>query len=226
MSKAIVIYSGGADSLTLLRQVNAMEFYDEIIAVSINYGQRHKIELEYAARQCEELALEHKIIDLSMLRDILSASALTSDMEMPTGHYQAENMKQTVVPNRNAIMINIAAGYAMTIGAKDMYMGAHAGDHYIYPDCRPEFFEAQARVLAISGETPINILTPFLHMDKAAIMRVGNNLDIDYVDAWTCYDPQNFEDTDLVPCGECGSCVERIEAVNLSHAIDTTVYAK
>lgn len=224
MSKAIVIYSGGADSLTLLRHVIAMNLYNDVVAVSVNYGQRHKIELDYAARECERQEIIHKIIDLQNLRDILGNSALTDDREMPVGHYQAEHMRQTVVPNRNAILVNIAAGYAMSIGAKDLYMGAHAGDHYIYPDCRPEFFEAQAKVLTISGESPVFILTPFLHMDKGAIMRVGNGLGIDYFDAWTCYDPQ-YDGVEVRPCGKCGSCVERIEAVEQAQALDSTVYA-
>ena len=224
MKKAVVIYSGGADSLTLLTEM--IETRVPVHALSVDYGQRHNVELEYAKRHCEAEKIDHTIIDLSSLREVLAASALTSDAEMPTGHYQAENMRQTVVPNRNAILLNIAAGFATTIGAKTVMYGAHAGDHYIYPDCRPKFIREQSQVLLISQEEPIQLMAPYVNLTKAEIMRIGSVLGIDYVNAWTCYDPQPSSQKDVVvACGVCGSCVERIEAVALSKAKDSTVYA-
>lgn len=222
MTKAMVIYSGGADSYTTLMHV--IDAGIEVEAVSVDYGQRHSIELEYAKAVCEELGIHHHIVDLRSLRDLLSNSALTSDMEMPTGHYQAEHMRQTVVPNRNAILINVAAGIALNREIYHLYTGVHAGDHYIYPDCRPEFIARQAAVLTISMERPVQLMAPFVNVDKAELMRRGVQLGLDYGKAWTCYDPQTVEGQ-VVACGKCGACVERKESVEASGATDSMVYA-
>jgi 7-cyano-7-deazaguanine synthase len=142
MKKAVIILSGGMDSTTLLYDIMKQGY--EAYALSINYGQKHSKELEFAKRTCKKLNVAHKVIDLSAAgKELLSQSALTSKkIKIPEGGYREENMRLTVVPNRNMIFLSLAVGYAITLGAKKVFYGAHAGDHAIYPDCRGEFVEA------------------------------------------------------------------------------------
>ena len=130
--KVIVIYSGGMDSFTVLNK--ALEDGKSPMALSFNYGQRHKKELDYAARVCTELSIPHKIVDISAINDLIGGSALTSDIDVPEGHYEEPSMKTTVVPNRNMILLSMAVGYAVSEEATKVYYGAHSGDHAIYPD--------------------------------------------------------------------------------------------
>ena len=139
MKKAVVIYSGGMDSRTVLEKA-IQDDYD-VHALSFNYGQRHSVELEYAKRVTDKKGITHKIIDITSINDLLQGSSLTGDIDIPEGHYEEESMKSTVVPNRNMIMLSLAIAYAVSIGTDKVYYGAHAGDHAIYPDCRPEFLE-------------------------------------------------------------------------------------
>ena len=138
--KTIIVLSGGLDSSTLLYKL--INEGKEVKAISFNYGQRHSKELEYAAKTCAKLNIEHKIVDMIFLKELVSNSALTSDIAVPEGHYAGENMKQTVVPNRNMIMASIAIGWAVNEDFDEVALGVHAGDHAIYPDCRPEFIDA------------------------------------------------------------------------------------
>jgi len=208
MEKVIVIYSGGMDSFTLLNKL-VIDGYD-VHAVSFNYGQRHSKELDYAGRVTAELGIEHKIVDVSSINQLLQGSALTSDdMDVPEGHYEEPSMKQTVVPNRNMIMLSLAVGYAVSIGASKVYYGAHGGDHAVYPDCRPEFIDAMNAVTKIANWEPVEICTPFIDagMDKGDIAAMGKTLELDYGKSWTCYKGGDK------PCGKCGACQERIEAM-------------
>lgn len=206
MKKIVIIYSGGMDSYTLLHwalRMNAVE----IFPISFNYGQKHAKELVYAEHVCKELGLEHKIIDLQCLTPLLSNSALTSAKEIPEGHYAEESMKATVVPGRNLIMLSIAAGYAENINADIILYGAHAGDHDIYPDCRWEFVEALgATIIKGTYSHPI-LLAPFMSMSKGEIAVMGRDFNLDYSQAWTCYNGREKA------CGKCGACVERLEAM-------------
>ena len=204
--KIVVIYSGGMDSFTILNK--ALQEGHNVLAISFNYGQRHNKELDYAARACKELGIVHKLVDISAMQTLMSNSSLMakSDVIIPEGHYEAENMKSTVVPNRNMILISLAIGYAVNEGASEVWYGAHAGDHTIYPDCRPEFVEAMSKASLLANFEPIAVVAPYLNTDKIAIVKEGLAMGIDYGKTWTCYNGREKA------CGKCGSCVERLEA--------------
>ncbi len=218
--KAVVVLSGGMDSTTALYQAKADGY--ECYAISFNYGQRHKKELNFAQEVCSNLGISHEIVDLSNISSLISNSALTGDIAVPEGHYAADNMKLTVVPNRNMIMYAIAVGYAVNIKAKAMYVGVHAGDHFIYPDCRPQFIEALdvASIIGNEGfaEKGFRIIAPFLHVPKDEIVRIGTKLQVPYNLTWSCYKGGDKH------CGKCGTCVERKEAFELAKVKDPTEY--
>lgn len=207
MTRPIVVLSGGMDSATLLAYT--VHMYGEADAISVNYGQRHVRELEAAKQQAARWATRHDTIDLTALGTFLTGSALTDDIDVPEGHYADDNMKQTVVPNRNAILANIAAGVAVARQAPSIALGVHAGDHAIYPDCRPEFIKALQSLLDVANYTTVRVDAPFLHTDKAGILRIGHALGVDYAHTWTCYKGGEH------PCGLCGSCQERAEAFDI-----------
>jgi len=203
-NKTIIILSGGLDSTTVLYYF--LHKGHEIKAISFNYGQRHKIELEKAIATCKKLKISHEIVDIRTITKLISNSSLTSNIKVPEGHYEDETMKQTVVPSRNTIMASIAQGYAYNIGFDNIALGIHAGDHAIYPDCRAEFLGALREVFKINNYKPINVLAPFLHYSKAQIVKIGLKLGVDYSLTHTCYNGKE------IACGKCGSCQERLEA--------------
>jgi len=212
----VVIYSGGMDSFTVLHK--ALREGKKVHALSFNYGQRHKKELDYAASVCDSLAVPHKIVDISAINSLIGSSALTSDIEVPEGHYEEPSMKQTVVPNRNMILLSLAVGYAVSLEAKEVYYGAHAGDHAIYPDCRPEFVHRMNDVCGIANYTPVEIVTPYIDESKTAILTDGLNMGLDYGKTWTCYNGREKA------CGKCGACEERLEAFRDNNATDPLEY--
>ena len=212
MKKVVVIVSGGMDSITMLHKLKSEGH--ELKAISFNYGQKHVKELEKAKENCELLGIEHKVIDMQFLKELVSNSALTSDQAVPEGHYEDENMKATVVPNRNMIMASIAIGWAVNEGFNAIAMGVHAGDHAIYPDCRPEFVEALNAVAKIANYEAIEVLAPYLATDKVGILEDGLKIGVDYTKTWTCY--KGLE----LPCGKCGSCQERTLAFLENNAVD------
>jgi len=216
MSKAIVIYSGGMDSLTVLHR--AIEDGFDVSAISVNYGQRHAKELDYAKRTTEKMGIRHDILEMSFLRDLLGGSSLTSDKPVPLGHYADARMKQTVVPNRNMILLSLAVGAAVAQNAEVVYCGVHAGDHAIYPDCRPKFIDAMDHVSRIANYNPVRIHAPFMRQTKAQILTWGITAGVDYANSWTCYNGREHA------CGKCGSCVERLEAFGVNRAIDPLTY--
>lgn len=214
--KVVVIYSGGMDSYTVLHK--AIQAGHEVYALSFNYGQRHVRELECARQVCQELGINHKIVDISAINQILAGSSLTDNIEVPEGHYAADNMKSTVVPNRNMILLSLAVGYAVSLNAQAVYYGAHSGDHFIYPDCRPEFVQKMHDVCQIANYEPIDIISPYLHESKIEILRDGLAMGLDYSKTWTCYNGR------AKACGKCGSCQERLEAFTLNQATDPLDY--
>lgn len=214
--KVVVIFSGGMDSFTVLNKA-VREGY-EVYALSFDYGQRHKKELNYAARVCEELEVHHKIVDISAINQLIGGSSLTSDIEIPEGHYEQESMKQTVVPNRNMILLSMAVGYAVSLEADKVYYGAHSGDHAIYPDCRPEFVLRMNDVCAIANYEPVEIVCPYLDVSKIAILTDGLKMGLDYSKTWTCYNGRERA------CGKCGACQERLEAFELNNQTDPLEY--
>lgn len=214
--KAVVIYSGGMDSFTILNKAYREGY--ELYALTFDYGQKHSKEIEYARQVCHELSISHRIIDITAINQLLQSSSLTSSVEIPEGHYADDNMKSTVVPNRNMILLSLAIGYAVDIGAGKVFYGAHSGDHAIYPDCRPEFVHAMNGVAKIANYEPVEIVTPYLNSDKTGILRDGLTMGLDYGKSWTCYNGRKKA------CGKCGSCVERLEAFTLNNATDPLPY--
>ncbi len=211
--KALIILSGGLDSTVLAHDIVARG-KKELAAVSFDYGQKHRRELECAAAQAKILGIEHTILPLPFINDLFDSALLQSGGTLPEGHYEDDNMKQTVVPNRNMIMLSIAAGLAISQGRTELFYGAHGGDHAIYPDCRPAFVEAMKEVLALCDWQKLKLHVPFLHDNKAQIVALGQHLKVDFARTWTCYAGKER------PCGKCGSCVERREAFALNKLQD------
>ena len=214
--KVVVIFSGGMDSFTVLNLAVKQGF--EVYALSFDYGQRHKKELEYAAQACSDLGVHHKIVDISAINQLIGGSSLTSDIDVAEGHYEEDSMKTTVVPNRNMILLSMAVGYAVSIEANKVFYGAHSGDHAIYPDCRPEFVHKMNDVCAIANYEAVEIVTPYLDVSKTAILTAGLKMDLDYNQTWTCYNGREKA------CGKCGACQERLEAFSENGVTDPLAY--
>ncbi|PKH01429.1 7-cyano-7-deazaguanine synthase QueC [Psychromonas sp. MB-3u-54] len=217
VAKLVVIYSGGMDSFTVLNK--AVKDNYEVYALSFDYGQKHHKELVCAKQVCEELKIPHKILDIKSISSLFTSSSLVSgDMDVPDGHYEADNMKSTVVPNRNMILISLAIGYAVDIEAEGVWYGAHSGDHLIYPDCRPEFVEVMDQASKMANFEPVYVHAPYLKTDKIGILKDGLKMSLDYSNTWTCY--KGLEKA----CGTCGSCVERLEAFEANNCSDSIAY--
>lgn len=222
MSLAIVIISGGLDSVVLAHMLQR-EGHD-LHLVSFDYGQRHAKELEYSRLAAQRLNAPHEVVDIRAVGKILGGSALTDDsIAVPHGHYAAPSMAVTIVPNRNAIFLTIAYGVAVAQNAQLVAAAIHAGDHFIYPDCRPEFiksFDAMQR-LAVEGcgDANLKLHAPFMHSSKSYIVQVGALLDVPFDETWSCYEGGEIH------CGLCGTCVERKEAFQKADVYDPTEYS-
>lgn len=205
--KGAIILSGGMDSVTLLHFL-VRHLQCDMKALSFDYGQKHKKEITLAAKHCNDLGVEHHVIELPFVGTLFSSALLKSGGVIPDGHYQEENMKQTVVPNRNMIMSSIAVGFGQSRGASFLALGIHAGDHAIYPDCRAEFIDALRSAVELSDWNTFTVRAPFQRMTKREILEIGLQLEppVDYATTWTCYKGGE------TPCGSCGSCQERAEA--------------
>lgn len=215
--KTILIYSGGLDSTVLLYKLKSEGC--DVKALSINYGQRHSKELDFAKRNCENLGVEHKVVDLSSLKPLLGGSSQTdTNVAVPEGHYAAENMKLTVVPNRNMLMLSVAAAWAIAEKADTIAYAAHSGDHAIYPDCREEFVDALNKALGLADWHTVQIERPFINISKSDIIKLGNDLKVPFADTWSCY--KGGEKA----CGVCGTCYERRESFVEAEVIDPTPY--
>ncbi|WP_128253143.1 7-cyano-7-deazaguanine synthase QueC [Falsirhodobacter deserti] len=217
--KIIVICSGGLDSVSL---AHVLADRGELAAlVSFDYGQRHRKELDYAARAATRLGVPHHLIDMRGIGAALTGSALTDDVDVPDGHYAEETMRITVVPNRNAIMLTIAFGVAAAQGADGVATAVHGGDHFIYPDCRPAFTETFQAMqdAAMDGYADVRLVTPYVHRSKADIVADGARVGTPFAETWSCYKGGD------VHCGRCGTCVERREAFHLAGVEDPTDYA-
>ena len=204
MKDSVLILSGGMDSVTLL--------YDEqeriALAVTFDYGSKHNArEIPFARLHCERLGIRHIVIPLDFMTRYFNSSLLEGGEEIPEGHYADENMISTVVPFRNGIMLSIAVGIAESNNLKYVMMANHGGDHTIYPDCRPEFVEAFDRAAEAGTYVKVRLRSPYTNITKADIARRGKALGIDYSETWSCYKGGEH------PCGKCGTCVERQEAL-------------
>ena len=203
------------DSITLL-----YDFKDRIaLGLSFSYGSTHNAkEIPFAEYHCKLLGIPHIVIDLAFMPKYFRSSLLEGGDAIPEGHYADDNMKSTVVPFRNGIMLSIAAGIAESHNLKYVMMANHGGDHAIYPDCRPSFVEAMSKATQEGTYPGIQILAPYTDITKADIAMKGKALGIDYTKTWSCYKGGEHH------CGKCGTCVERREALAAAGIADETIY--
>lgn len=217
--RTVVTFSGGLDSTVLLYQL--ISSGNDVLALSVDYGQRHRVELDHASRLLSELNITHEVADLRSIAHLLGGSSQTDpNVDVPLGHYAADNMKQTVVPNRNMIMLSVTAGWAISQRADFIAYAAHAGDHTIYPDCRPEFAATLGEAIAIADWHKVELITPFIDKSKADIVTLGGQLNVPFEKTWSCYQGGDRH------CGACGTCVERREAFLLANVVDPTEYER
>ena len=215
MKDSVIVVSGGMDSITLLYDKK-----EEIaLAVTFDYGSKHNArEIAWAKVHCGRLGIRHIVIKLDFMQKYFTSSLLEGGDEIPEGHYADENMKSTVVPFRNGIMLSVAAGIAESHGLKKILIANHGGDHTIYPDCRPEFIGAMDRAIANGTYEDVRIDAPYTNITKADIAKIGKRLGIDYSETWSCYKGGERH------CGKCGTCIERKEAMALAGIDDRTEY--
>jgi 7-cyano-7-deazaguanine synthase len=215
--KVVVLCSGGMDSVTALHW--ARQRHEVAAVLSFDYGAKHNHrELPMAAVQARLAGAAHTVSPLGFIGEHFQSDLLTSGGEIPEGHYADENMKRTVVPFRNGIMLAVAGGFAESCGAQGLVIAAHGGDHAIYPDCREEFMRAMGDALRLGTYAGIELLRPFITMTKGQIAAEGVRLGVDFSQTWSCYKGGEIH------CGKCGTCVERREAFQLAGVADPTVY--
>lgn len=211
----LIILSGGLDSTTML-----YDYQDEIeLALTFDYGSNHaKKEIECAKYHCKKLGIEHIIIPLDFMKQYFKSSLLEGSEAIPEGHYASENMKSTVVPFRNGIMLSIACGLAESRNISYVMIANHAGDHAIYPDCRATFIDSMSEAMAYGTYNNIKIFAPYTSITKSDIVLLGTKLGIDYTKTWSCYKGGKYH------CGKCGTCIERKEAFADNNIEDKTKY--
>lgn len=215
--KTVIIYSGGMDSTALLYRQHALG--DQIQCLNFYYGSKHN-EMERAAAMkfTKDLQIPIQFISLDFIGRLFKSALLMSGGEIPHGHYVEESMKQTVVPFRNGIMLSIAAGFAASIGFDQVSAAIHAGDHTIYPDCRPEFFDALNTTLKAGLWESVQFYAPFINMTKGEICAEGALHGASLENSYSCYEG------DFIHCGQCGACTERQEAFRMAGVPDYTTY--
>jgi len=211
----LIVVSGGMDSITLL-----YDRKDEIaLGVSFDYGSNHNDkEIPLAKMHCQRLGIEHITIPLQFIKDYYKSSLLEGAEAVPEGHYADENMKSTVVPFRNGIMLAIACGMAECRGLTKVFIANHSGDHSIYPDCRPAFIDAMSQAMKEGTYEGITIDAPYTNISKTDIAKKGKALGIDYKETYSCYKGGEKH------CGKCGTCIERREALREAGIGDDTEY--
>jgi 7-cyano-7-deazaguanine synthase len=215
MKDSAIIVSGGMDSITLLYDKK-----DEIaLGISFDYGSNHNAkEIPFAKMHCERLGIKHIVINLGFMHQYFKSSLLEGADAIPEGNYADENMKSTVVPFRNGIMLSIAIGIAESNNLKKVFIANHGGDHTIYPDCRPEFIKAIDEAATTGTYVNVHIEAPYTNITKTDIARRGAELGINFAETWSCYKGGDKH------CGKCGTCVERKEALELADVPDPTEY--
>jgi 7-cyano-7-deazaguanine synthase len=228
--RSIALLSGGLDSSTLVALLKRREA-KQVTVLSVVYGQRHVHELAAAGRVALALGVEHVVVDLSAALGPVFQGARSSQVgdliDVPSGHYSADNMAITVVPNRNMLLLSVAGAMAVSRSACEVAYAAHAGDHAQYPDCRPEFIESCTETLYQATADAVKLYAPFRNRMKSEIVALGAELGVPFGLTWSCYNPQPSREIPggVVHCGRCGTCVERAEAFNLAGVPDPTVYA-
>ena len=211
--KSVVILSGGPDSVSVLYWSKAQGH--DVHAITFDYGQKAKIEIEYASRHAITLNIPHKIIDLSQLKHIYQGVTSLVDTEMEVSSNFTDPI---IVPFRNGIFMAVAVAYAEGIGATEIYYGAHASDEPFYPDCRQEFYEAFEQAARLGTEHPFEILSPFSNITKAELLTEANNLGVPLKQTWSCYLNGPLH------CGICESCLNRKIAFKHANIKDPTIY--
>lgn len=216
MKDSVIIVSGGMDSITLLH-----ERHEEIaLGISFDYGSNHNSrEIPFARMHCQRLGIKHIVIPLDFMSVYFRSSLLDGADAIPEGHYEDANMKSTVVPFRNGIMLSIACGIAESNGLSRVFIANHGGDHAIYPDCRSEFIKAMDAAMSAGTYAHINIEAPYTEITKTDIALIGKAIGLDYTETWSCYKGGN------VHCGKCGTCIERQEALRNAGIEDKTEYS-
>lgn len=215
--KVVVLCSGGMDSVTALHWARAHHVVTA--ALSFDYGAKHNHrELPLAAEHARELGVPHRVIPLDFIGQLFASDLLRSGGEIPEGHYADGNMRRTVVPFRNGIMLAAAAGFAESAGAQGLVIAAHTGDHTIYPDCREEFMRAMGAAMKAGTYAGVELLRPFIALTKGQIAAEGAKLGVDFRRTWSCYKGG------AIHCGKCGTCVERREAFLQAGLPDPTEY--
>ncbi|WDZ88582.1 7-cyano-7-deazaguanine synthase QueC [Nocardiopsis sp. HUAS JQ3] len=215
----VVVFSGGMDSTTLLAHFAALRF--RLVAVTVEYGQRHGKEVDAARAVARHYGAEHHVLGVTGFGPLLRGSALTdARVDVPDGHYAEESMRDTVVPNRNAVLANLAASVAVARRAGTVALGMHSGDHFVYPDCRPAFVDALRHLVGVANEgfAAPRVEAPFMAWSKADIARHGVRLGAPLERSWSCYKGGD------VHCGTCGTCYERREAFQEAGLPDPTEY--
>jgi 7-cyano-7-deazaguanine synthase len=216
--KVVVLCSGGMDSVAALYW--ARQAHDVLAVAGFDYGAKHNArELPFSAEHAARLGLRHEVIRLPFVDRLFASTLLASGGDVPEGHYEADNMRQTVVPFRNAIMLAIAAGFAESAGAEGVVIAAHGGDHAIYPDCREDFLRAMGEAMRLGTYAGVQLLRPFIALNKGQIAAEGARLGVDFARTWSCYKGGELH------CGKCGTCVERREAFLQAGLPDPTRYA-
>jgi 7-cyano-7-deazaguanine synthase len=218
MSKTVVLLSGGLDSSVLLYSL--LRERRECIALSVLYGQRHRAELAAAGMIVRETKVEYRVCEaddaLSEVFEGAKSSQVGRIEDVPEGHYAEPNMAVTIVPNRNMILLAIAGACAVSTGAESIAYAAHAGDHPVYPDCRPEFIESCAETLQLGSG--IRLEAPFQNTSKAGIVKIGAECHVPFGMTYSCYKGGTRH------CGRCSTCVERREAFDIAGVNDPTRY--
>lgn len=211
--KQLLIFSGGMDSSTLLYDLISQGHI--VSTMSFNYKQRHSKELQCAETIANRAGVPWELIDLSSITPLLSGSSQSDlSVAVPMGRYDEPSMKQTVVPNRNMIMLAVAGAAAVARKLDAVVYGAHAGDHAIYPDCREPFIAAMSLALSLCDWHSIKLLAPYVNMTKGDICKRGVELQVPFAETWTCYVGGKK------PCGTCGACTERADAFAFADFVD------
>ena len=216
--KIALLLSGGMDSTVALWHSLA-EGHEVVACLGMNYASKHNAkELPMAAWQAEQAKVPFHTVDLTFMDQLFQSDLLKSGGDIPEGHYEEKNMKSTVVPFRNGILLSVAAGFAESQGAEGLVIAAHSGDHAIYPDCREDFLAPMSQAITAGTYAKVQVLRPFVALRKEDIAARGTELGVDFTRTWSCYKGQDLH------CGKCGTCVERKEAFALANLSDPTIY--
>lgn len=215
MKDSLIVLSGGMDSVTLLH-----DYKEQVaLAVSFDYGSNHnQREIAMAAANCRMLGIEHLVIPLSFIGQYFRSSLLSGAEDIPEGHYSGENIKSTVVPFRNGIMLAVAAGLAESRGLRHIMLANHSGDHTIYPDCRPEFVKGMNEAVVAGTDGQVSFIAPYTALTKGRIAAIGKEIGVDYALTYSCYKGGEKH------CGRCATCLERKEALAEAGIPDPTLY--